>query len=147
MAPRCRHRRRPPGLGIKYLSKIYPPEWRRSKGFEATPDDSKEPSEHGGDAAEDPGDVPDPQVEINVERVAEAMGAARVATALGVSERSASAKALVETVVESNASLDHLDKLVDAQVEEVATVEDGGRGGTGLVGKIKEREGRGGGGR
>ena len=62
-------------------------------------------------------------MEINVERVAEAVGAARVATALGVSERSASAKALVETVVESNASLDHLDKLVDAQVEEVATVE------------------------
>ena len=107
-----------PDSGIKYLSKIYSPEWRRSKGFEATPDDSKEPSEHGGDAAEDPGDVPDPQVEINVERVAEAMGAARVATALGVSERSASAKALVETVVESNASLDRLDKLVDAQVEE-----------------------------
>ena len=94
-----------------------------SKGFEAAPDESKEPSEHGGDAAEDPGDIPDPQVEINVERVAEAIGAARVASVLGVPERSASPKALVETVVESDASLDQLDKLVDAQVEEVATVE------------------------
>lgn len=112
-----------PDSGIKYLSKIYSPEWRRSKGFEAAPDESKEPSEHGGDAAEDPGDIPDPQVEINVERVAEAIGAARVASVLGVPERSASPKALVETVVESDASLDQLDKLVDAQVEEVATVE------------------------
>ena len=53
-----------PDSGIKYLSKIYSPEWRQSKGFEA-------PKEDGTDS--DESEAQDPQQEMNAHRVSSAL--------------------------------------------------------------------------
>jgi hypothetical protein len=136
-----------PDSGIKYLSKIYSPEWRRSKGFE----EDEASANANGDAPNDRGSVTsapagagnaegargeetngggmggggsDPQAEVNVERVAAALGMERVSSALGLARPGSptpSLEALTELTDGGSVEGGVDDKLVDAQVEQVAT--------------------------
>ena len=139
-----------PDSGIKYLSKIYSPEWRRSKGFEEdeasanangdAPNDrgsvtsapagagnaegARGEETNGGGGGGMGGGVSDPQAEVNVERVAAALGMERVSSALGLARPGSptpSLEALTELTDGGSVEGGVDDKLVDAQVEQVAT--------------------------
>ena len=65
-----------PDSGIKYLTKIYSPEWRQSKGFEAkTGEGGKGAGEEGGErkSADASTMTEDPQRAANVVRVSSAL--------------------------------------------------------------------------
>ena len=124
-----------PDSGIKYLSKIYSPAWRKSKGFGGdsededgdAPDDSATHGHCGG------GDSPyrtstpdpnaDPQTTTNVERVAEALGLPRVASALHRKDESAHG-----SLDDMEVSNENLDLLVDAQMEDISDCQFDGNG-------------------
>eukprot|EP00740_Mantoniella_antarctica_P004475 CAMPEP_0181366236 /NCGR_PEP_ID=MMETSP1106-20121128/10568_1 /TAXON_ID=81844 /ORGANISM="Mantoniella antarctica, Strain SL-175" /LENGTH=354 /DNA_ID=CAMNT_0023481515 /DNA_START=49 /DNA_END=1113 /DNA_ORIENTATION=- len=59
-----------PDSGVKYLSKIYSPAWRRSKGFETQEDEADAPA--GADTDADAGAARDPQRDANLARVSSA---------------------------------------------------------------------------
>jgi glutamate decarboxylase len=110
-----------PDSGIKYLSKIYSPEWRKSKGFGGdSEDEEREPAGEGDErepsrvATPDPD--ADPQTATNVERVTEALGVPRVASALKL-ELKDERRASIDDI---DASSQNLNLLVDAQMEDVA---------------------------
>ena len=125
-----------PDSGIKYLSKIYSPEWRQSNGFEDDPvaDDTTNgtngTSSNGTDGTSTPArtPTPDPQQQNNVERVAEALGMPKVVSALSMDEDATSPR----LVSDIESSSQNLELLIDAQIEDVAD---------GLEGSSEDREG------
>ena len=117
-----------PDSGIKYLSKIYSPEWRQSNGFEDDPvaDDTTNGTNGTSTPARTP--TPDPQQQNNVERVAEALGMPKVVSALSMDEDATSPR----LVSDIESSSQNLELLIDAQIEDVAD---------GLKGSSEDREG------
>mmetsp|Transcript_3936 Transcript_3936/g.13153 ORF Transcript_3936/g.13153 Transcript_3936/m.13153 type:complete len:441 (-) Transcript_3936:71-1393(-) len=117
-----------PDSGIKYLSKIYSPEWRQSNGFEDDPvaDDTTNGTNGTSTPARTP--TPDPQQQNNVERVAEALGMPKVVSALSMDEDATSPR----LVSDIESSSQNLELLIDAQIEDVSD---------GLEGSSEDREG------